>query len=140
MRSLIITAAVLLALPCSAAQADDSTPPDALSKSCPRGVLFKSLESGALTTVIRQGFGKAFFTMEKDQLQPAKAAELKGENEGEHAFIYGPRRSYMFLTNEDFVKDFTWRPAETDPNAFYTVRTDDGDETRFTLVDVGCAP
>ncbi|TPL00257.1 MULTISPECIES: hypothetical protein [unclassified Mesorhizobium] len=138
MRSLIITAAVLLALPCSAAQADDSNPLEALS--CPRGVLFKSLESGALTTVIRQGFGKAFFTMEKDQLQPAAAAELKGENEGEHAFIYGPSRSYMFLTDEDFVKDFTWRPAETDPNAFYTVRTDDGDQTRFTLVDVGCAP
>lgn len=78
--------------------------------------------------------------MEKDQLQPATAAELKGKNESEHAFIYGPRRSYMFLTDENFVKDFIWRPAETVPNAFYTVRTDDGDETRFTLVDVGCAP
>lgn len=140
LRLLILAAMALLALPGGVARSDDLDQPEALSKSCPRGVLFKSLESGALTTVIRQGFGKAFFTMEKDQLQPATAAELKGENEGEHAFIYGPRRSYMFLTDEDFVKDFTWRPAETDPNAFYTVRTDDGDETRFTLVDVGCAP
>ncbi|MEZ2329952.1 hypothetical protein AB6802_09525 [Mesorhizobium sp. RCC_202] len=140
MRSFVIAALALLALPCGTARSDDLDQPETLSKSCPKGVLFKSLESGALTTVIRQGFGKAFFTKEKDQLQPATAAELKGENEGEQAFIYGPRRSYMFLTDADAVKNFTWRPAETDPNAFYTVRTDDGDETRFTLVDLGCAP
>lgn len=66
MRSLIITVRMaILALPFSAAQADDLNAPEALSKSCPRGVLFKSLESGALTTITRQGFGKAFFTEEK---------------------------------------------------------------------------
>lgn len=140
MRSLILAAMAVLALPCGAARSDDMDQPETLSKSCPKGVLFKSLESGAVVTVIRQGFGKAFFTKEKDHLQVGMAAELKGQNEGERAFIYGPMRSYMFLTNQDAVKNFTWRAAESDPNAFYTVRTDDGDETRFTLEDMGCAP
>lgn len=114
--------------------------PDTLSKSCPKGVLFKSIESGATTIIIRQGFGRAFLSEERDILEPAMAAELQGQKEGERAFIYGPMRSYMFLTDPKVVKDFTWRPAETEPNAIYTIRTDDGDETRFNLVDVGCVP
>ncbi|TPK96393.1 hypothetical protein FJ934_09610 [Mesorhizobium sp. B2-4-12] len=73
---------------------------------CPKGVLFKSLESGAIATVTRHGFGYAYFTMERDHLQPAVAAEILTK-EGEHGFIYGPMRSYMFVVDPETLKDFT---------------------------------
>lgn len=137
MRSLILAAMAVLALPFGAAQSEDQ--PGVLSKSCPKGVLFRTSESGIVVTVVRQGFGKAVFTQDKNLLQPATAAELVTKD-GDHGFIYGPMRSYMFAVDPETLKDFTWRPAETEPDAFYTVRTDEGDETRFNLVDIGCAP
>ncbi|TPK57748.1 hypothetical protein FJ546_25830 [Mesorhizobium sp. B2-4-19] len=139
MRSFILAVAVMFTLPFGAAQSDDTDQIDTLSKSCPKGVLFKSSESGIVVTVVRQGFGKAVFTEDKNLWQPATAAEILTK-EGDHGFIYGPMRSYMFAVDSEALKDFKWRPAESDPNAFYTVRTDDGSETRFNLVDVGCAP
>ncbi|QKD02979.1 hypothetical protein EB235_16920 [Mesorhizobium loti R88b] len=129
----------MVALPIDAAQSDDMDQIDTSPKSCTKGVLFRSSESGIVVTVIRQGFGKAVFTEDKNLLQPATAAEILTK-EGDHGFIYGPMRSYMFAVDSEALKDFNWRPAESDPNAFYTVRTDDGSETRFNLVDVGCAP
>lgn len=129
----------LLALPCGAALSDDLDQPEALSKSCPKGVLFKADESGIVVTVIRQGSGKACFSDDCSRQQAATAAELVTK-EGEHGFIAGPMLSYMFAVEPTIVEDFKWRPAETASTTFYTVRTDDGSNVDFTLQDIGCAP
>ncbi|ESY06715.1 MULTISPECIES: hypothetical protein [unclassified Mesorhizobium] len=139
MRSLILAAMAVFALPFGAAQSDDVDKTDTLWQSCPKGVLFKELESGIVVTVIRQGSGKAAFTADKKLLQPATAAELVTK-EGDHGFISGPMPSYMFAVGPDTVKNFNWRPAETYPDAFYTVRDDEGVEPLLNFVDVGCAP
>lgn len=139
MKSLILAVVALLALPFGSAQSDDLDQPEALSKSCPRGVLFKELTSGIVVTVVRQGHGKAVFTEDKHRLQAATAAEILTK-EGEHGFICGPMRSYMFAVDPDVVKDFEWRPAETEYHAFYTLRDDDGNEALLNFVDIGCAP
>lgn len=139
MKSLILAVIALLALPCGAAQADDLGQPEALSKSYPKGVLFKELGSGIVVTVIRQGYGKAVFTEDKHRLQAATAAEILTK-EGDHGFIYGPMRSYMFAVDQDVVKNFEWRPAESEFHAFYTLRDDSGDEALLNFVDIGCAP
>ncbi|MEZ2329953.1 hypothetical protein AB6802_09530 [Mesorhizobium sp. RCC_202] len=138
MRSLILAAMVMLALPCGAGRTDDLDQPEALFKSCPKGVLFKADESGVVVTVIRQGSGKACFSDDCSQLDPATAAEVVTK-EGEHGFIAGPMLSYMFAVDPKVVKDFQWRPAETASTTFYTVRTDDGSDVDFTLQDIGCA-
>ncbi|CDX39963.1 exported hypothetical protein [Mesorhizobium sp. SOD10] len=139
LRSLILAAMALLALPGGLARSDDLDQPEALSKSCPKGVLFKEIKSGIVVTVIRQGQGKAVFTQDKHRLQAATAVEILTK-EGEHGFIYGPMRSYMFAVDPDVVKDFEWRPAETEYHAFYTLRDDDGNEALLNFVDIGCAP
>jgi hypothetical protein len=138
LRSLIFAAMVAFALPCGAARSDDLDQPEALFKSCPKGVLFKADESGAVVTVIRQGSGKACFSDDCSQLRAATAAELVTK-EGEHGFIAGPMLSYMFAVEPKIVKDFKWRPAETASTTFYTIRTDDGSDVDFTLQDIGCA-
>jgi len=130
---------LVLALPFGPAWSDDLDQPEAISKSCPKGVLFKAYDSGIVVTVLRQGRGKAVFTENKHRLQAATAAEIVTK-EGERGFIYGPMRSYMFAVDPEVVQDFEWRPAETELHAFYTVRTDDGTEALFTLHDIGCAP
>ncbi|TPL00255.1 MULTISPECIES: hypothetical protein [unclassified Mesorhizobium] len=137
MRSLILVAMAMLALPCGAARADDLDQPEALFKSCPKGVLFKAFESGVVVTVIRQGFGEACFSDDCSHRQAATAAELVTKD-GEHGFIAGPMLSYMFAVEPKIVKDFKWRPAETASTTFYTVRTDDGSDVDFTLQDIGC--
>ncbi|UCI24591.1 hypothetical protein [Mesorhizobium sp. B2-8-5] len=139
MRPLVLVAAAVFALLSGAARSDDLDQPEALSKSCPRGVLFKEIRSGIVVTVVRQGQGKAVFTEDKHRLQGATAAEILTK-EGEHGFIYGPMRSYMFAVDPDVVKDFEWRPAETEYQAFYTLRDDDGNEALLNFVDIGCAP
>lgn len=128
---------VMLALPCGAARSDELDQPEALFKSCPKGVLFKADESGVVVTVIRQGSGKACFSDDCSQLQAATAAEVVTK-EGEHGFIAGPMLSYMFAVEPKIVKDFKWRPAETSSTTFYTIRTDDGSDVDFTLQDIGC--
>ncbi|TPJ32004.1 hypothetical protein [Mesorhizobium sp. B2-8-3] len=138
MRLLILAAMALLALP-GVARPNDTDQPEALSKSCPKGVLFKEIKSGIVVTVIRQGQGKAVFTQDKHRLQAATAVEILTK-EGERGFIYGPMRSYMFAVDPDVVKDFEWRPAETEYQAFYTLRDDDGNEALLNFVDIGCAP
>lgn len=50
--------------------------PETLTKSCPKGVLFKAFESGVVVTVIRQGSGEACFSDDCSHLQAATAAEL----------------------------------------------------------------
>ena len=102
MRLLILAAMALLTLP-SAARPEDVDQPEALSKSCPKGVLFKELRSGIVVTVVRQGQGKAVFTEDKHRLQAATAAEILTK-EGEHGFICGPMRSYMFAVDPGVVK------------------------------------
>ncbi|TPI40947.1 hypothetical protein FJW07_06685 [Mesorhizobium sp. B3-1-9] len=104
MRLLILAAMALLALP-GVARPNDTDQPEALSKSCPKGVLFKEIKSGIVVTVIRQGQGKAVFTQDKHRLQAATAVEILTK-EGERGFIYGPMRSYMFAVDPDVVKDF----------------------------------
>lgn len=138
MRSLILAAMGLFALSCGAARSDDTDQPEGLFKSCPKGVLFKAYESSVVVTVIRQGSGKACFSKDCSDPQPATAAELVTQK-GEHGFIAGPMLSYMFAVNPDIVKNFEWRTAETASTTFYTVRTDDGVDVDFTLQDIGCA-
>lgn len=128
----------LFALSCEEALSDDADQPEALLKSCPKGVMFKAYESGVVVTVIRQGSGKACFSDDCTHLQAATAAELVMKD-GEHGFIAGPMLSYMFAVEPKVVKDFTWRPAETASTTFYTVRTNDGRDVDFTLQDLGCA-
>src|SRR5882757_1438701 len=110
----------VLAMPYGAALSDDLDQPEALFKSCPKGVLFKAFESGVVVTVIRQGSGKACFSDDCSHLQAATAAELVTK-EGEHGFIAGPMLSYMFAVEPKIVKNFKWRPAETASTTFYTV-------------------
>lgn len=138
MRLVILAAMAPLALLSSVARSDALDQPEALFKSCPKGVLFKADQSGVVVTVIRQGSGKACFSDDCSQLQAATAAEVVTK-EGEHGFIAGPMLSYMFAVEPKIVKDFKWRPAETASTTFYTVRTDDGGDVNFTLQDIGCA-
>ncbi|CDX39961.1 hypothetical protein MPLSOD_40261 [Mesorhizobium sp. SOD10] len=128
----------LFALSCEEALSDDADQPEALLKSCPKGVMFKAYESGVVVTVIRQGSGKACISDDCSQLQAATAAEVVTK-EAEHGFIAGPMLSYMFAVEPKIVKDFKWRPAETASTTFYTVRPDDGGDVNFTLQDIGCA-
>ncbi len=138
MKLLILATLAVLALPNGAARLDELDQPETLSKSCPKGVLFKELGSGTTVTVVRQGHGKAVFTEDKHRLQAATAAEILTK-EGDHGFIYGPMRSYMFAVDQDVVKNFEWRPAESEFHAFYTLRDDGGDEALLNFVDIGCA-
>ncbi|MDX8514954.1 hypothetical protein [Mesorhizobium captivum] len=139
LRSLFLATMAVLALPYSTAWSDDMDQPETLSKSCPTGVLFKELASGIIVTVVRQGYGKAVFTEDKHRLQAATAAEILTK-EGDRGFIYGPMHSYMFAVDQDVVKNFEWRPAESEFHAFYTLRDDSGDEALLNFVDIGCAP
>ncbi|MGX5722383.1 hypothetical protein [Shinella zoogloeoides] len=113
--------------------------PGAKAENCKKGAVYQSLQSGSKIVVKRIGSGKSDFTG-IGRKQAAMALDFFTDD-GQRGAIYGPMRSIMFPADvKELTKDgFRWRPASADPNGFFRVMTDDGQNEIFTLTYVGCA-
>lgn len=106
---------------------------------CQKGAVYNSQATGHTIVVKRVGFGKSRFTP-GGPLQAGVALDIRTPD-GERGALFGPMRSYMFLTDLKYLKrdGYRWQAAGADPNGFYRVLTDDGQSERFTLTFVSCA-
>lgn len=108
--------------------------------SCSNGAVYTSMQSGQSILVKRIGSGWNQFTPDGAK-QAAIALDLVFAD-GQRGAIFGPMRSVMFQVDRQFLaaEGYTWQPASRDPQGFFRVLSDDGQEERLTLTYVGCAP
>jgi hypothetical protein len=110
-----------------------------LGAECPKGALFESGSTGAKILVTHIGIGQSRFA-QGGTLQAGIALEILSK-EGERGAIFGPMRSYMFVTDPDYLEKegYQWQPVEEDKDGFYRVLSDDGKSELFTMVFLKCA-
>ena len=128
MRSLVFAGA---ALTCSfgVAQADDT---------CPNGAAYGVSTTGETIVVKRSGVGESVFSP-GGAPQAGMALDLVTQT-GARGAIFGPMRSYMFVSDPETLTKggYRWDPASADPGGFYRVISHDAQSELFTLSYVGC--
>lgn len=119
------------------------TPPQPGATRCEFGTVYESTKSGTAILVMRIGSGSNSFQADgSGPKQQGVALDFFLTDSGERGAIYGPMRSYMFATDLDTLTQlgYRWKNAEPDPDGFFRVLSDDGQNELFTLTYVGCAP
>ena len=129
MRLLILAIAVLSCL-IGTSQADEA---------CPNGTAYEVSTTGETVVVKRSGIGQSVFSPGGEP-QVGMALDLVTQT-GERGAIFGPMRSYMFASDpETLTRDgYRWESVSPDPDGFYRVMSDDGQNELFTLSYLGCA-
>jgi hypothetical protein len=81
---------------------------------CPNGAVYKIDTTGKTLVVKRRGIGQSRFTTD-GPLQYGMALDLVTED-GQRGAIFGPMRSYMFVSDPDTLTKhgYTWKPALAD--------------------------
>jgi hypothetical protein len=108
-------------------------------ETCLNGTAYKVSTTGETVVVKRSGIGESVFSP-GDKPQTGMALDLVTQT-GERGAIFGPMRSYMFATDPETLTKhgYQWSPASPDPDGFYRVMSDDGQNELFTLSYLGCA-
>ncbi len=106
---------------------------------CHKGVLYRSATDTRTVLVKRIGTGMSPFSY-TGPAQPGMALDLITPL-GQRGAIYGPMRSYMFITDLRNLTEqkYKWRAADADPGGFFRILTGDGKREFMTLTYVGCA-
>src|SRR3954464_15782587 len=108
---------------------------------CKYGAIYRTF-SGKRIIVRRYGTGMSSFQADgSGPRQVGTALDFVVEKTGERGAIYGPMRSYMFVTDLAVLnrQGYRWRSVPADPGGFYRVLSDDGQDEIVTFPCVGCA-
>lgn len=129
---LVLSPAHLLAQPPTH---QDATP------SCNLGAIYTST-SGKKLIIKRVGIGSIHYPGDEADLErPTLAVDFIITEGGVRGAIVGQTPSWMYAADPDYIDrlPMRWSPPDADPDRFFRVMSDDGEEELFTFNFVRCA-